>query len=164
MSSAGIQKLFCGIYWAFKCSFDEFVGENVVSPSYSSFIFCIFPPSVYYTFQLCVVGFWHSVFSALTIWRSTWPRDTAIWQSNFFHATWGVLWVAAGGNSMLNCFCNCGCVESLRCPSSKSGERGFQLLGLQQSNSKLKVVDPWQIDPIAVFWRKGTIRKILLKF
>ena len=26
MSSAGIQKLFCGIYWAFKCSFDEFVG------------------------------------------------------------------------------------------------------------------------------------------
>ena len=26
MSSAGIQKLFCGIYSAFKCSFDEFVG------------------------------------------------------------------------------------------------------------------------------------------
>ena len=25
MSSAGIQKLFCGIYSAFKCSFDEFV-------------------------------------------------------------------------------------------------------------------------------------------
>ena len=36
MSSAGIQKLFCGIYSAFKCSFDEFVGEKVVSPSYSS--------------------------------------------------------------------------------------------------------------------------------
>ena len=31
MSSAGIQKLFCGIYLAFKCSFDEFVGEKVVS-------------------------------------------------------------------------------------------------------------------------------------
>ena len=47
MSSAGIQKLFCGIYSAFKCSFDEFVGEKVVSPSYSSTIlglplFCIF--------------------------------------------------------------------------------------------------------------------------
>ena len=29
MSSASIQKLFCGIYSAFKCSFDEFVeGEN----------------------------------------------------------------------------------------------------------------------------------------
>ena len=36
MSSAGIQKLFCGIYSAFKCSFDEFVGEKVVSLSYSS--------------------------------------------------------------------------------------------------------------------------------
>ena len=39
MSSAGIQKLFCGIYSAFKCSFDEFVGEKVVSPSYFSAIF-----------------------------------------------------------------------------------------------------------------------------
>ena len=38
MSSAGIQKLFCGIYLAFKCSFDEFVGEKVFSPSYSSAI------------------------------------------------------------------------------------------------------------------------------
>ena len=38
MSSAGIQNLFCGIYSAFKCSFDEFVGEKVVSPSYSSAI------------------------------------------------------------------------------------------------------------------------------
>ena len=38
MSSAGIQKLFCGIYSAFKFYFDEFVGEKVVSPSYSSAI------------------------------------------------------------------------------------------------------------------------------
>ena len=38
MSSAGIQKLFCGIYSAFKYSFDEFVGEKVVSLSYSSAI------------------------------------------------------------------------------------------------------------------------------
>ena len=38
MSSAGIQKLFCGIYSAFKCSFDEFVGEKVVFLSYSSTI------------------------------------------------------------------------------------------------------------------------------
>ena len=31
MSSAGIQKLFCGIYSTFKCSFDEFVeGESVL--------------------------------------------------------------------------------------------------------------------------------------
>ena len=41
MSSASIQKLFCAIYSAFKCSFDEFVGEKVVSPSYSSAIFCL---------------------------------------------------------------------------------------------------------------------------
>ena len=38
MSSAGIQELFCGIYSAFKCSFDEFVGEKVFSLSYSSTI------------------------------------------------------------------------------------------------------------------------------
>ena len=38
MSSAGIQKLFCGIYSAFKCSFDEFVREKVISLSYSSAI------------------------------------------------------------------------------------------------------------------------------
>ena len=38
MSSVGIQKLFSGIFSAFKCSFDEFVGEKVVSPSYSSAI------------------------------------------------------------------------------------------------------------------------------
>ena len=38
MSSTSIQKLFCGIYLAFKCSFDEFVGEKVVSRSYSSTI------------------------------------------------------------------------------------------------------------------------------
>ena len=38
MSSARDQKLFCGVCSAFKCSFDEFVGEKVVSPSYSSTI------------------------------------------------------------------------------------------------------------------------------
>ena len=35
MSSDGIQKMFCEIFSAFKCSFDEFVGEKLVSPSYS---------------------------------------------------------------------------------------------------------------------------------
>ena len=34
--SASIQKLFCGIFSTFKWSFNEFVGEKVVSPSYSS--------------------------------------------------------------------------------------------------------------------------------
>ena len=53
MSSAGIQKLFCGIYSAFKCSFDEFVGEKVVSPSYSSTI--LGPPSRIDWFNLLAV-------------------------------------------------------------------------------------------------------------
>ena len=43
ISFASIQKLFCGICSAFKCSFNEFVGEKVVSPSYSSTI--LGPPS-----------------------------------------------------------------------------------------------------------------------
>ena len=38
MSSASIQKLFCGICSAFICSFNEFVGKKVVYPSYSSAI------------------------------------------------------------------------------------------------------------------------------
>ena len=48
MSSAGIQKLFCGIYSKFKCSFDEFVGEKVFSPSYSSAILAPPPTPVYF--------------------------------------------------------------------------------------------------------------------
>ena len=39
MSSASDQKLFCAVCSGFQCSFDEFVGEKVVSPSYSSAIF-----------------------------------------------------------------------------------------------------------------------------
>ena len=38
MSSAGIQKLFCRICSEFKCSFKEFVGEQVVSLFYTSAI------------------------------------------------------------------------------------------------------------------------------
>ena len=43
MSSASIQKLFCGVCSALKCSFDEFVREIIVSPSYSSAIFPLSP-------------------------------------------------------------------------------------------------------------------------
>ena len=38
MSSASLQKLFCGVCSALKCSFEEFVREKVVFPSYSSTI------------------------------------------------------------------------------------------------------------------------------
>ena len=44
MSAASDQKLFCELCSAFNCSFDEFVGEKVVSPSYSSAILA--PPSL----------------------------------------------------------------------------------------------------------------------
>ena len=43
MSSASIQKLFCGIYSAFKCTSDEFVGKKVISPFYSSAILGLCP-------------------------------------------------------------------------------------------------------------------------
>ena len=49
MSSASIEKLFCGVCSALKCSFDEFVREKVVSPSYSSAI--LEPPPI-----LCFFG------------------------------------------------------------------------------------------------------------
>ena len=45
VSSASVQKLFCGSCSAFKWSFDEFVGEKVVSPSYSSAILGL-PPEL----------------------------------------------------------------------------------------------------------------------
>ena len=38
MSSASIQKLFCGVCSVLKCSFEEFVREKVVFTSYSSAI------------------------------------------------------------------------------------------------------------------------------
>ena len=55
MFSASIQKLFCGIYSALKCSFDESVGEKVVSLSYSSTI--LGPPlSVWFLEKRKVLG------------------------------------------------------------------------------------------------------------
>ena len=44
MTSASKQKLFCEVCSSFSYSFDEFVGEKVVSPSYSS---TILAPSVF---------------------------------------------------------------------------------------------------------------------
>ena len=54
MSSASIQKLFCRIYSAFKCSFDEFVWEKVVSPSYSSAILGPPPENCIARFRKCL--------------------------------------------------------------------------------------------------------------
>ena len=76
MSSAGIQKLFCGIYSAFKCSFDEFVGEKVVSSSYSSAILGM--PS-HFHFLLSCIGEGNGnplQYSCLEN-----PRDGGAWQA-----------------------------------------------------------------------------------
>ena len=43
MSAASDQKLFCELCSPFSCSFDEFVGEKVVSLSYSSAILKLDP-------------------------------------------------------------------------------------------------------------------------
>ena len=45
VASASVHKLFCGICSVFKCSFDKYVGEKVVFPSYSSAILGP-PPSI----------------------------------------------------------------------------------------------------------------------
>ena len=47
MTSASDQKLFCEVCSAFSYSFDEFVGEKVVSSSYSS---AILAPPLYLNF------------------------------------------------------------------------------------------------------------------
>ena len=52
MSSASIQ-LFSGIFSAYKYSFDEFVGEKVVSPSYSSAILRLPPEKYFFKIENC---------------------------------------------------------------------------------------------------------------
>ena len=79
MSSAGIPNLFCGIYSAFKCSFDEFVGEKVVFPSYSSTI--LGPPL-------------HNVFFSLPIMLpSVLPRLTTYLAVRVFPGVWKPLFL-----------------------------------------------------------------------
>ena len=57
MSSAGDQKLFCELCSAFNCSLDEFVGEKVVSPSYSSAILA--PPHDLFRLECQREKSWH---------------------------------------------------------------------------------------------------------
>ena len=65
-----IQKLFCGIYSVFKYSFDEFVGEKVDSPSYSSAI--LGPPPSSFTLNKRV--FSSSSLSAIMVVSSAYLR------------------------------------------------------------------------------------------
>ena len=65
VSSASVQKLFCGSFSAFKWSLDEFVGEKVVSPSYSSAILGL-PPFSSFSFisALILIIYFHLLFLA----------------------------------------------------------------------------------------------------
>ena len=58
ISSASIQKLFCRICSACKYSFDECVGEKVVSPSYSSAILGLPPGDCLTNYQTQQSHFW----------------------------------------------------------------------------------------------------------
>ena len=57
VSSASVQKLFCGICSVFKCFSGEFVGEKVVSLSYSSTILGL-PPQTQ-GLDLCLLHLLH---------------------------------------------------------------------------------------------------------
>ena len=64
MSSASIQKLFCGICSVFKCSFNELVGEKVVSLSYSS---AILGPPLCFAFLIFLFHLFKILFSHFRI-------------------------------------------------------------------------------------------------
>ena len=70
MSSASSQKLFCGVCSAFKCSFDEFLGEKVVSPSCSSTILAPPPPFSMHLFVLSILAC-----CVLTAWGDSLPGE-----------------------------------------------------------------------------------------
>ena len=55
MSVASDQKLFCKLCSPFCCSFNEFVEEKVISPSYSSAV--LTPPGIFFTWGVTVI-FW----------------------------------------------------------------------------------------------------------
>ena len=70
MSSASDQKLFCEVCSVFKCSFNEFVGEKVVSPSYSSAILAP-PPFIHSGYKSFIRCQFSSVqFCRSVVWNS----------------------------------------------------------------------------------------------
>ena len=58
VSSTSIQKLFCGSFSAFKWSFDDFVGETVASPFYSSTILPVFPRASWHSLPSSTRRLW----------------------------------------------------------------------------------------------------------
>ena len=61
MSSASLQKLFCGVCSALKCSFEEFVREKVVFPSYSSTILGPYLLSFFFACMVSWVWLWEPI-------------------------------------------------------------------------------------------------------
>ena len=75
MFSASIQKLFCRIYSALKCSFDEFVREKMVSPSYFSTI--LGPPPAF-------LWDWNENWPFLVLWQLlSFPMLLEYWVQRF---------------------------------------------------------------------------------
>ena len=86
MSAASDQKLFCELCSPFNCSFDEFVGEKVVSPSYSSAI--LTPPNLY--FLIPSIQF-SSVQSLSHVWIFVTPWTAACQASLSTTNSWSLL-------------------------------------------------------------------------
>ena len=66
MSSASLQKLFCGVFSVLKCSFEEFVKEKVVFTSYSSAL--LGPPPAFCV--LIVIGALNRGSALCAAWRT----------------------------------------------------------------------------------------------
>ena len=67
VSSVSIHKLFCGSCSEFKWYFDEYVGEKVVSPSYSSAIFGLPPICIFLIMAILTHVRWHFIVTLICI-------------------------------------------------------------------------------------------------
>ena len=76
MSAASDQKLFCELCSAFNCSFDEFVGEKVVSPAYSSAILA--PPPTYTIFTFLPAVYKGSSFTTSYKYMLDWEYQSPV--------------------------------------------------------------------------------------
>ena len=107
MSSASIQKLFCGIYSAFKCSYHEFVREKVVSASYSSAILGLPPWSLtmFLRFTHIVMYISNSFFFIAEYYSVVW-----IYHGLFIHSPIDGHYGVMTAKNMLVFVCVCMCV------------------------------------------------------
>ena len=106
VSSASVQKLFCGICSAFKWSFNEFVGEKVVSPSYSSAILGSPPPPapsvsndvIWLSFTFPTMYFLRPFFIKVFhkeryFWSQASLYDVSVWVTRIDEETCKIYWI-----------------------------------------------------------------------